>query len=253
MRSGDAARLARAMPTSRFAYDAEVAARFPTVAGGVIHAAGVSNGPSSAELTAAFREEQERVRGRLGETPLSELPTLVAWRRAFRAFGVDPTAYRSAAEALLRRLTKQGSIPSINALVDIGNLVAIRYGLPVAMFDQRSTTGGTTVRFAEGTERFTDLGTGETESPAPGEVIFIDQAGLVSARRWCWRQSVESASGLETTDVLVTVEGHHADAERDVAAALVDLAALLRSYAAPQTITSGIVTARSPRFDGIGS
>ena len=74
---------------------------------------------------------------RIGETPLSELPTLAAWRRAFRAFGVDPTAYRSAAEALLRRLTKQGSIPSINALVDIGNLVAIRYGLPVAMFDQR--------------------------------------------------------------------------------------------------------------------
>ena len=39
---------------------------------------------------------------------------------------------RSAAEALLRRLTKQGSIPSINTLVDIGNLVSIRYALPVA-------------------------------------------------------------------------------------------------------------------------
>ena len=239
------------MPTFRFAYDPEVAARFPSVAGGVIHAVGVSNGPAPDELTAAFREEQERVRARIGEAPLSEVPTLAAWRRAFRAFGVDPTAYRSAAEALLRRLTKQGSIPSINALVDIGNLVAIRYGLPVAMFDQRTVTGGTTVRFASGTERFTDLGSGETESPEAGEVIFIDDAGLVSARRWCWRQSAESASGTTTNEVLVTVEGHHDRAEADVRAAVLDLEALLRAHAAPRALATGVVTAGSPTFAGI--
>ena len=101
------------------------------------------------------------------QRPFSELPSLAAWRRAFRAFGVDPTGYRSAAEALLRRLTKQGSIPSINTLVDIGNLVSIRHALPVAVFDQRAMTGGTTVRFATGDETFTDLGTGERESPEP--------------------------------------------------------------------------------------
>lgn len=239
------------MPTHRFAYDPEIAARFPSVAGGVIHAVGVSNGPSPAELAEAFRAEQEHVRARIGDTPLSELPTLAAWRRAFRAFGVDPTAYRSAAEALLRRLTKQGSIPSINALVDIGNLVAIRYGLPVAMFDQRTVTGGTTVRFAAGTERFTDLGSGETEAPEAGEVIFIDDARLVSARRWCWRQSAESASRPDTSEVLVTVEGHHDDAGQDVAAAVADIETLLRSYARPQAATSGMVTARSPGFEGL--
>ena len=119
-----------------------MAARFSSVAGGVVHAEGVSNGPSPPALVEAYRAEQEGALARIGDTPLSELPTLAAWRRAFRAFGVDPTTYRSAAEALLRRLTKQGSIPSINALVDIGNLVAIRYGLPVAMFDQRTVTGG---------------------------------------------------------------------------------------------------------------
>ena len=236
------------MPTVRFAYDSAVAARFPSVAGGVIHAIGLTNGPSSAVLTEAFRTEQEHVRARIGDTPLSELPTLAAWRRAFRAFGVDPTAYRSAAEALLRRLTKQGSIPSINALVDIGNLVAIRYRLPVAMFDQRTVSGGTTVRFADGSERFTDLGSGEAESPDAGEVIFIDAAGLVSARRWCWRQSAESASGATTTEVLVTVEGHHDSAEEDVRAAAADLEALLRTHAGPRAMTVGVVTAASPAF-----
>ena len=236
------------MPKVRFAYDPEVAAQFPSVAGGVVHAEGVSNGPSPAGLVAAFEAEQQQALARIGDTPLSELPTLAAWRRAFRAFGVDPTAYRSAAEALLRRLTKQGSIPSINALVDIGNLVAIRYGLPVAMFDQGAVTGGTTVRFAAGTELFTDLGSGDRETPTQGEVIFIDDAGLVSARRWCWRQSAESASGPGTTEVLVTVEGHHASAEADVRAAGAVLEELLRTYCGPEAMTSGIVTAQSPSF-----
>ena len=231
-----------------FTYDPKITARFPTIVGGVVHAVGLTNGPSPADLMEAFEAEQAAALARIGTTPLSELPSLAAWRRAFRAFGVDPTAYRSAAEALLRRLTKQGSIPSINALVDTGNLVSIRYALPVAVFDHRAMSGGTTVRFATGDETFTDLGSGERESPEPGEVIFVDEAGLVSARRWCWRQSVESASGPTTTEVLVTVEGHHDGATGDVAAAVADLETLLRTYAQPEVMASGTVTPAMPTF-----
>jgi DNA/RNA-binding domain of Phe-tRNA-synthetase-like protein len=196
-------------------------------------------------------EEQATVRARIGDASLSELSSLAAWRRVFRGFGVDPTAYRSAAEALLRRLTKQGAIPSINTLVDLGNLVSIRYALPVAVFDQRAMTGGTTVRFAVGTETFTDLGSGQPETPDAGEVIFVDEAGLVSARRWCWRQSAESASGFDTTEVLVTVEGHHETAADDVSAALADIEALLHEHAEPERLASGIVTAAAPEFGGL--
>ncbi len=213
-----------------FRYDPSVTDRFPTIVGGLVHARGVTSGQTPPELVDAFRAEQAAVLERIGGTPLSELPTLVAWRRTFRGFGVDPTAYRSAAEALLRRLTKQGSIPSIGTLVDLGNLVSIRHGLPVSVMDQRAVTGGTTVRFAAGGERFTDLGSGAHETPEPGEVIFVDQVGLVSARRWCWRQSAESASGPGTTEILVTVEGHHPGASNDVAAAL-RTPGVLRTYA----------------------
>lgn len=229
-----------------FRYDQEIADRFPGIFGGVLHAEGVRNGPSPPELAEAFAAEQRAVLERLGDTPLSEVPSLAAWRRAFRAFGVDPTAYRSAAEALLRRLTKQGSIASINTLVDIGNLVSIRYGLPVAMFDLASISGGLTVRLATGDESFTDLGSGATERPEPGEVIFIDEPGHVAARRWCWRQSAESASSGSTTEVLVTVEGHHHEARRDVQAAITDLETLLQSFAGASAIRSGIVDAESP-------
>ena len=212
-------------------------------------ASGVTNGPSAPALVAAFEAEQAAAIARLGDTPLSEIPSLAAWRRAFRAFGIDPTAYRSASEALLRRLTKQGSIPSINTLVDIGNLVSIRHALPVAMFDLASIDGGLTVTFATGDESFTDLGSGEREAPEAGEVIFIDAAGHVAARRWCWRQSAESASSASTTEVLVTVEGHHEAAHDDVLAARADLESLLHAYASPDSIQAGLIDTTASRFD----
>jgi len=233
---------------TRFRYDPTVVEQFPDVVGGVLLAGGLTVGETPQALAEAFAAEQQATLARLGDTPLSEVPSLFAWRRAFRAFGVDPTAYRSAAEALLRRLTKQGSLPSINTLVDIGNLVSIRYALPVAVFDRDSITGTLTVRQGTGDESFTDLGSGTTEQPEPGEVIFIDEAGHVAARRWCWRQSAESASSGSTTDVLVTVEGHHASARSDVEAALADLDALLRSFAGATETTMGIVDAGTPAF-----
>jgi DNA/RNA-binding domain of Phe-tRNA-synthetase-like protein len=232
-----------------FRYDPAIIERYPTIVGGTLHVTGASNGPTPPALADVYSAEQQATLARIGDTPLSELPSVNAWRRAFRAFGVDPTQYRSAAESLLRRLTKQGSIPSINTLVDIGNLVSIRHALPVAILDLASISDGLLVRFANGDERFTDLGSGTTETPEPGEVIFIDAAGHVAARRWCWRQSAESASQLTTTDMLITVEGHHDTARRDVVTATADLDALLREYAAPTTIRTGLLDADASAFD----
>jgi DNA/RNA-binding domain of Phe-tRNA-synthetase-like protein len=226
-----------------FRYDPSIVERFPTVVGGVIHATGLANGPTSGPLADAFRAECAAALAGIGDTPLSELPTLAAWRRVFRGFGVDPTQYRSAAEALLRRLTKQGELPSINTLVDLANLVSVRYALPVAVFDQRAVSGGMTVGFARGDEPWTDLGSSTTEHPAAGEVVFVDEAGVVHARRWCWRQSAASAAREDATDALITVEGHHEQAAGDVARALDDLRSFLDANAGSPTMTSGLLSA----------
>lgn len=231
-----------------FQYDAAVLNRFPGVVGGVILARGLSNGPTPLPLLDAFQAEQRATRARLGDTPLAELPSLAAWRRVFSGFGVKPTQYRSAAEALLRRLTKQGDIPSLNALVDLGNLVSIRYALPVAIFDLAQMTGAVTVALAQGDERFTPLGEFETEHPEPGEVIFVDEARLVSARRWCWRQSQQSAAHAQTRDALITVEGHHERARDDVRAALDDLMTLLGAHQPQAALAMALLTSDAPRF-----
>ncbi len=213
-----------------FSYHADVIERYPTIRAGVVHATGLSNGPSPAALQDEFRTQQAVSRSAMEGRSMAEVPSIAAWRRAFSSFGVKPTQYRNAAEALLRRLVKRGDIPSINLLVDIANLVAVRYALPVAAFDQAHVAGSTQVCFAEGSEQFTDLGSGRVVSPRPGEVVFVDQAGLVSARRWCWRQSRQSATGPQTVEALFTVEGHHDRAADDVAAASNDISRLLGRY-----------------------
>ena len=232
-----------------FRYDQSIVERYPAVVGGAIHATGVHNGAAPPRLGAVFREETLAARARVGETPLSEIPALAAWRSVFRSFGVDPTQYRSAAEALLRRVTKQGELPSVGTLVDLANLVSVRYTLPVAVFDLRGVAGGMVVRLARGDERWADLGSSGAEHPAPGEVIFADERNIVSARRWCWRQSAGSAAREATTEILITVEGHHAAAAEDVARALDDLEALLVAYANPAGLQRSILGSGAPSFE----
>ena len=231
-----------------FGYDRDIIEQFPGVRGSVIHATKLMNGPTTPELRDAYEAEQLDVIKQIGDTPLSAIPSLEAWRRTFSAFGVKPTQYRSAAEALLRRLTKQGDIPSINTLVDMANLISIRYCLPIAACDQVSVTGVTTVRFATGEERFTDLGSGETTNPEPSEVVFVDDDLLASARRWCWRQSMESAAGPETVEAIFTIEAQHEGAEADVNRATDDLEELLSVFQPQAQTTHGILSPDSPWF-----
>jgi DNA/RNA-binding domain of Phe-tRNA-synthetase-like protein len=214
----------------KICYHPDLLSCYPNLCAGIILAREMRNRPTPPELLDAFQSEQRDVLARLGQGSLSEIPALAAWRSAFRGFGVEPTRYRSAAEALLRRLTKKSNIPSINALVDAYNLVSIRYALPMAAFDLAQLNGSLTIRFADGTEWFTAHDEPEAGHPEPGEVIFVDDSGLIFARRWCWKQSLQSTTRLDTTTALITVEAHHLDARHDVERASADLIDLLSTY-----------------------
>lgn len=213
-----------------FQYHPDVLDRFPSLHAGVILVEDLRNGPTPEALRVAFLKGQKSVIEAIGQQPLSEINSLAAWRAAFRKFGVNPTQYRSAAEALLRRLTKKGDIPSINALADMANMVSIHYALPVAAFDLRQLALPISVRFAVGNEHYTPLGEDSLEHPEPGEVIFADESGLVIARRWCHRQSNESAVTGATSRALLTIETQHDSGDDDVRRAMEELVDLIRLF-----------------------
>jgi DNA/RNA-binding domain of Phe-tRNA-synthetase-like protein len=233
-----------------FRYTPEIFERYPHLQAGIIIARNLQNGPTPESLQQAFLDEQRAVIQRIEAQPLSEIESLAAWRAAFRDFGVDPTRYRSAPEALLRRLTKKGEIPSINRLVDIGNLVSIRHGLPVAAFDMGGQPGFLTVKFAAGDEWFTPLGEEQPEHPEAGEVIFLDPLGRVAARRWCWRQSDQSAARETTHTAIITIEAQHRGGEMDLRPAIEDSLSALQAYCGGETLHGFLSTDRFELSDG---
>jgi DNA/RNA-binding domain of Phe-tRNA-synthetase-like protein len=231
-----------------FCYHPDLLLRYPQLCGGILLARDIHNRPTPPEVQQAYLAEQQATLQRIGQGSLAEIPALAGWRSAFRAFGVDPTKYRSAAESLLRRLAKKGDIPSIHLLVDLYNLVSIRYALPMAAFDLRELSGDLTVRFAEGDEWFTAHDEPQPVHPEPGEVIFVDDRRLIFARRWCWKQSLQSTTALDTTTALITIEAQHETGRQEVQAAMSDLAALLERHASA-ACRMDILGAERPEFE----
>ena len=150
--------------------------------------------------------------------------------------GLKPTQYRCAAEALLRRYRKEGSLPALHPLIDLCNAASLAFAIPVAVFDTAKITGTMTVRLAHGNETYETFG-GEVEHPEPGEVIFADDDGRAHARRWTNRQSGWSAVRPETTQALIVTEALHETADNDTAALMSSLARALAAIWPVATVT----------------
>ena len=56
-------------------------------------------------------------------------------RAAYKLLGNNPSKYRNAAEAMLRRIIKQKGLYQINNIVDISNFVMLETGQPIHMYD----------------------------------------------------------------------------------------------------------------------
>ncbi|MBQ28663.1 MAG: hypothetical protein CL434_02470 [Acidimicrobiaceae bacterium] len=218
-------------------YDPEILVRFPQLSWACILIEGVSNGPAPSALMTEMRSAEKEVRRALQSTPIAEIPAVAAWRRVFSSFGAKPTKYRNSLEALLRRISKGETLPSISYVVDVGNLVSISCRVPLGIFDLDRYVAPAKIGFATGDERFSDLGSSETDRPDAGEVVFTDADGQLMTRRWCWRQDRRFASQAKTTRALVIAEAHHEGGSKDVAAASQLFADLVGKFSPEVLIT----------------
>jgi DNA/RNA-binding domain of Phe-tRNA-synthetase-like protein len=205
----------------RFHHAPAIRADHPTLAAGVIAVDGIDD---TADVDAAVAAHVARANETLASTAASALPQIQAWRRAFAAMGLKPTQYRCAAESLLRRLAKDGTLPRIHPLVDLCNAVSVAAAIPVAVLDRDRIKGDLEVRRAVGDETYATFA-GDVEHPVPGEVIFADEAGQAHARRWTYKQSSTSTVRPETRDVLIVSEALHPGAAADVEALLTTIGA----------------------------
>ena len=189
-----------------FTIAADVFTRFPGYVRGVVLAHGLTNGPSPVELVALLRAAEEEVRGKIDAATIAEHPRIRSWREAFRATGAKPSEFRSSIEAMARRVVRGDPLPSINTLVDIGNVASLRHLLPAGAHAIDRLTGDLWLRPAHGAEIFTALDGDAVEHPVPGEIIFA-QGDVVLTRRWVWRQGIATLIQPDTTAIEVNVDG----------------------------------------------
>jgi DNA/RNA-binding domain of Phe-tRNA-synthetase-like protein len=209
----------------------EVFARFPGYCRGVVIAHDVKNGGTPAELVQMLRGEEASAQGRMNAETLTAEPRLASWREAFRQLGYKPGDFRPSIEALLRRVLRGQELPSINALVDIGNIVSLRHLLPVGGHATDVLAQDIALRPATGAEEFIPFGSGQAEHPLAGEFIFVE-GNTVLTRRWIWRQANHTLTLPETTAIEFNIDGLPPVTVPDVEAAGRDVMDLVGRFCA---------------------
>jgi DNA/RNA-binding domain of Phe-tRNA-synthetase-like protein len=189
----------------------------------------VSNGPSPEPLQHLLREAEASVRTRLTLEGIAEEPRIKSWREAYRAFGAKPSEFRSSIEGLARRALRGDPLPSINALVDIGNVISLRHLVPAGGHAIDVLTEDIALRLATGRESFIPFGSDQAEHPLPGEVIFAE-GETVLTRRWTWRQATHTLTLPETAAIEFNVDGLPPVTSADVERACAEISQLVGQF-----------------------
>ena len=189
-----------------YSIDNEIFALFPGYCRGVVLAFDIKNGDSPSELTAMLRDAETSLRERINKDEIVIHPKINSWREAYRSFGAKPAKFRSSIEAMVRRVLNDNELPSINAIVDIGNIISLRHIITAGGHAIDEVSNNISLRKATGEEEFTAFGTDESENPEPGEIIFTE-SNTVLTRRWSWRQAVHTSTQKSTTAVEMNIDG----------------------------------------------
>jgi len=179
--------------------------KFPGYCRGVVLAFDVHNGASPERLIKRLREVEASVRQQTTIENIAEHPRIKSWREAYKVFGAKPSEYRSSVEAMARRVLRSDPLPSINTLVDIGNLVSLEHLVPVGGHSLDELAQDIALRFATGKEDFIPFGSADLEHPLPGEVIFTEDLTVLT-RRWTWRQANHTLTLPETRSIEFNID-----------------------------------------------
>lgn len=132
---------------------------------------------------------------------------LAAWAEVFRRFGAKPKRTPCSAEALRKRVLRDGDMPGIDPVVDLYNAVSLRYAIPVGGENLAAYAGTPHLTVADGSELFDTVKEGQPvyESPDAGEVVWRDDIG-VTCRRWNWRQGIRTRLNVESQQMWFILE-----------------------------------------------
>ena len=148
----------------------------PTFVGACVEAQ-VTNSPYCQELWDEINALGEKFRQELTTESLKELTSIAATRNVYKACGKDPSRYRPASEALIRRLLQGKELYQRDTLVDLVNLASIAYGYSIGGFDADKFVGDTlTLGIGREGEPYEGIGRGMINIHGPSIVMHKEES-----------------------------------------------------------------------------
>ncbi len=156
-----------------------------------------------------IRQLCEEYKQRFDTVNIKEMPSIAATRRVYKACGKDPSRYRPAAEALIRRVVQGKELYQRDTLVDLINLASMRFGYSIGGFDASKFVGDTlTLGIGKADEPYEGIGRGQIN--IEGMPVYRDALGGVGTPT---SDHERTKIDLETSHLLVLINGYDGDEE----------------------------------------
>ena len=189
-----------------FKIDPRILRDYPGVVIGVVAAHNIKNNKSNEAIKKLFDKELEHIKATVQVETLLEHPHILPWHNAYKHFGAKPKKYLPSIENLIRRVLKGNSFGSINPLVDLYNIISLRYMLPAGGEDLATISGNIELTIAGDNEKPVFLlGEKEARAPEVGEVFYKDDNGAI-CRRWNWKEADRTKLTENTHDAVLVFE-----------------------------------------------
>ena len=186
----------------------------------------VVNSDYNSELWEEIHAISERFRAELTTETLKDVSGIAATRRVYRTCGKDPSRYRPASEALIRRILQGKKLYQIDTLVDLINLASIVYGYSIGGFDADKMVGEQlTLGIGKADEPYEGIGRGLIN--IEGLPVYRDEIGGVGTPTSDHERTKITA---QTNHLLVLINGYDGN-EDCVRANALYIQELLRKYA----------------------
>lgn len=211
--------------------DSSILIQFPQVKIGILIGYDVNNEFQVDDNISDFlRKAEQKVRD-VFPKDVTQIAEISDWREAYRAFGCKPSEYRCSVEALLRRVIKGNSLPRINSIVDIYNLISVSYLLPAGGGDLDQIEGDIKLVKARGGEKFVMLKSSESKIIPAGEIVYCDDKDIL-CRAWNYRESDKTKITTDTKNIYLMLEGLQSTSKEKIKQALSALEKLLSTHCA---------------------
>lgn len=202
----------------------EIESVCPTFVGACVEAY-VTNSEYCQELWDEINELGKKYKQELTTESLKEISGIAATRKVYRACGKDPSRYRPASEALIRRMLQGKSLYQIDTLVDLVNLASIAYGYSIGGFDADKFQGDMlTLGVGKAGEPYEGIGRGTIN--IEGLPVYRDEIGGVGTPT---SDNERTKMELKTTHLVVLINGYDGN-EEQVKANAEYIQALLQKY-----------------------